>query len=176
MAKRLVEPPTQVPSPHSPYRLKKNENRNLVRKTSYRAASSKYDPKYCDMLIAHCAAGFSYSTFAPKIGVQRQTTTEWCDQFPEFNEARMRAEAQLDLWHEEEAMAHAKGERDPRTLTGFIWRSKNVGKWRDQPIDPATQAILPPGQASTNVLLIDSKAAEIISQYIRERGAKEVVN
>lgn len=52
----------------------------------------KYDPKFCEMLIAHMAKGNSFMSFGAKlfemgVKVSRKTLYEWRDQYPEWAEA-----------------------------------------------------------------------------------------
>ena len=48
---------------------------------------TKYDPKYCEMIIEHMSDGASMTSFAAEIGVARSTINEWGEKNPEFSEA-----------------------------------------------------------------------------------------
>jgi hypothetical protein len=48
---------------------------------------SKYEARFCDVLIEDAKAGLSLTAFAGGIGVARSTLNEWMAEFPEFSEA-----------------------------------------------------------------------------------------
>lgn len=52
----------------------------------------KYDPKFCEMLIAHMQKGNSFASFGAKLfeigtRVTRKTMYEWLNQYPEWSQA-----------------------------------------------------------------------------------------
>ena len=49
---------------------------------------TKYRPEYCEMLIEHRAKGYSFKAFAGLVRVERPTLYNWCEQFPEFAQAK----------------------------------------------------------------------------------------
>jgi hypothetical protein len=60
---------------------------------------TKYKPEYCDELIHHMAQGFSFESFAGKIGVCRDTLYAWRDAHPEFSDSIKRGkDASLYAW------------------------------------------------------------------------------
>lgn len=48
---------------------------------------TKYDPSYCDAVIADGQLGFSLTAFAGGIGVDRSTISEWRKVHPDFDAA-----------------------------------------------------------------------------------------
>ncbi len=52
---------------------------------------SKYDPKFCEMIIIHCHNGGTFEEFASAIGVCVDTIQEWGDRHHEFSVAKARA-------------------------------------------------------------------------------------
>lgn len=62
---------------------------------------SKYDPKYCDLVIELGAEGLSPEAIAAKIGVNRTTMLVWAGQYPDFFTALERAKDLELLWWEE---------------------------------------------------------------------------
>ena len=50
-------------------------------------APSKYNPSYCQELIDHMSTGYSFESFAGKIGVDRDTIYEWRKVHPAFSDA-----------------------------------------------------------------------------------------
>lgn len=49
--------------------------------------SSKFNPKFCDMLVQHMSEGYSYTSFAGVVGVTRMTLNNWRNNHPDFREA-----------------------------------------------------------------------------------------
>ena len=45
---------------------------------------SKYDPKYCDLVLKIMGEGLSLTAFAGHIGVDRATIDNWRQEFPDF--------------------------------------------------------------------------------------------
>ena len=52
---------------------------------------SKYEPKYCTMLIEHMSKGYSFETFGAIVEVCRATLYNWLDTHDEFQKAKDRA-------------------------------------------------------------------------------------
>ncbi|MCM2281877.1 MAG: helix-turn-helix domain containing protein, partial [Bdellovibrionaceae bacterium] len=67
---------------------------------------SDYQTKFCDQLVKHCAQGFSFESFAHRIGVSERTLRNWRDSYPEFAEAYDRAKTAA-LFFFEERLIHA---------------------------------------------------------------------
>ncbi len=61
---------------------------------------TKYDPAYCDQIIAHMATGASMTSFAAEISVARSTINVWIADFPEFKEAVGIGKAKCAAWWE----------------------------------------------------------------------------
>lgn len=55
------------------------------------ARPSKYQAKFCDQLVKHCEQGFSFESFAHRIGVSDRTLRNWRDEHVDFREAQDRA-------------------------------------------------------------------------------------
>jgi hypothetical protein len=54
---------------------------------------SKYDPKYCEMVVDDMSKGMSLTAFAGLIGVDRSTIDTWREQFPDFRLACTKGQA-----------------------------------------------------------------------------------
>lgn len=54
---------------------------------------TKYDPAYCDLVVADAAMGFSLTAFAGGIQIDRDTVTEWRKVHPDFDAACRAAKA-----------------------------------------------------------------------------------
>jgi transcriptional regulator with XRE-family HTH domain len=106
---------------------------------------SDYDPVYCAMLVDHMAEGFSYESFAGKIGTTRATLYNWEKQHPEFLDAKKHAfEACLQFWEAQgikglwnESFKDDDGTTVSRSVNASVWifNMKNRFKWRDKQPD-----------------------------------------
>lgn len=86
---------------------------------------TKYDPAFCDQIVAFCAEGYSIKAFAGSIGVARSTINEWASANPEFSEALSRAKAASTLWWEGAARKIALGGDGNASMA--IFGLKNMG-------------------------------------------------
>lgn len=59
-----------------------------LKDTIGRGQPSKFEDKYCAMIIHHMSEGFSYETFASRVGVSRKTIYNWEDQFGNWKAAK----------------------------------------------------------------------------------------
>jgi hypothetical protein len=91
---------------------------------------SKYDPKYCEALIADAREGLSLTAFAGGIGVARSTINEWIEHHPEFSEA-VKQHAAIRTRCLETGLLSA--EMGPR-VTARIFALKNAApdEWKDK--------------------------------------------
>lgn len=107
-------------------------------------APTKYDPKYCAMLIEHMSEGLSFDSFAGVVGVCGDTCYEWAKVHKEFSEAKKLGTKKALLWFEKIANAaimgrprkNKKGEVvfDPKGFNSTVWvfSMKNKFNWRDR--------------------------------------------
>lgn len=94
---------------------------------------TKYDPKYCEMLIEHRSQGFSMESFAAKIGVNRDTLLEWARVHPEFSGAKKDAIDKCQAFHEDFIMRHTVLPKDVKfNAAPYIFMLKNVLGWTDR--------------------------------------------
>lgn len=103
---------------------------------------SKYDPKFCQMLIDHMAKGYSYETFGALINVAQSNVANWESKHPEFQEAKREAFGKCRLFWESLGINYIinVSERDPdgysksTTLNNAAWifNMKNRFKWTDR--------------------------------------------
>lgn len=91
---------------------------------------SKYEPRYCDELIADGEQGYSLTAFAGKIGVARSTINEWMGEHPEFSEAVKRHQAARTRFLETGLLTFDVGAR----ITSRIFALKNADPdgWKDK--------------------------------------------
>lgn len=93
---------------------------------------SKYDPKYCDEVIAHMRQGLSFETFAAKIDVNRDTIYEWRNQHDEFSDAVKKGFDLSQTYWEQMGVAGMAGKIKNFNATIWIFNMKNRFKWRDR--------------------------------------------
>ena len=94
---------------------------------------SKYDPRYCEMVIEDMSKGYSLTAFAGLIGVNRDTIHEWTKEHPEFSEAVTRAKAaRLRNWEDVAIKMRTNG-GGPGGATITVFGLKNMGgdEWSD---------------------------------------------
>ena len=94
---------------------------------------SKYDPAYCEAVIAHMAEGASLTSFAASIEVSRATINVWMNEHPEFLEAANTGKAKCAAWWEKVGRSIALGGGGPGASTLAVFGMKNMGKddWSD---------------------------------------------
>lgn len=92
---------------------------------------TKYDPSYCEELITHMEMGLSYTAFAGKISVSKQTLYDWEKVYPEFLDAkRVALEKGRLFW--EEAMIERLHDSQGFNTTAWVFTMKNRFGWRDK--------------------------------------------
>lgn len=106
---------------------------------------SEYDPIYCEMLIDHMSKGYSYESFAGKIGKVRKTLYNWEADFPEFLHAKnVGLEKNLFFWEEagiegmhNQTIKDEMGMTVTKSINATVWifNMKNRHKWRDKSSD-----------------------------------------
>jgi hypothetical protein len=95
---------------------------------------TKYDPAYCEQVIAAGEAGLSLRAFAGSLRVARSTINEWIGVHPEFAEAVETYKSVLGLaWELKQLKAIEEGS-PPGAATLIIFGLKNLvsDEWRDK--------------------------------------------
>lgn len=155
-----------------------------------RGRPSKYDPKFCDVLIEHMSKGLSYESFAGAIGVSKQTLYTWESEYPEFLDAKEIGLGKSLLYWEQSGIKGAHtveveeeiAERDPngkptgkmitvkvmreRPILPPVWifNVKNRFGWRDRQ----------PGEADVNVNFIAGLKDDELDAKIAEHERKKL--
>lgn len=93
---------------------------------------TKYDPRYCRMLVEHMRTGLSWESFAGVVGVESDTLRNWQDRFPEFFGARKKGEALNRLFWEKVGIDGAIGKIKGFNPASWIFIMKNCFGWRDR--------------------------------------------
>lgn len=94
---------------------------------------TKYEPRFCDMLVRDMKAGYSLTAFAGLIGVNKGTLNAWADVHPEFSDAVSRGKAaRLRNWEAVALKMRVQG-GGPGGATVTIFGLKNMGgdEWSD---------------------------------------------
>lgn len=94
---------------------------------------TKYEPRFCEMLLEDMAKGYSMTAFAGLIGVSRDTLTAWAAEHPEFSLAVTRGKAlRLRDW-ETVALDMRRNGGGPGGATITVFGLKNMGgeEWSD---------------------------------------------
>lgn len=91
---------------------------------------TKYDPRYCDEVIAFMAEGFSLTAFAGSIRVSRSTIQEWIEAHPDFSSAVKVGHAARTAQLESTLLRAPDGP----TVTSRIFALKNAApeEWREK--------------------------------------------
>lgn len=70
---------------------------------------SKYFPEYCQYLIEHMSSGYTYESFAGKIGITFKTMYNWEKEYPDFLHAKEHGHACRLLFYDMLLVAKATG-------------------------------------------------------------------
>lgn len=131
---------------------------------------SKYDPKFCEDIVAFCAKGFSITGWAGSIGVGRETVTGWANEHPEFSLAVKAAKAAACHAYEQDAARVRKRGGGPGTATLIVFGLKNMGgeDYRDKQEVEHSGAVDVVSIAQERLAKARARKAEILAA--RERG------
>lgn len=88
---------------------------------------SKYDPTFCDMVVAFMRQGYSLAAFAAHIGVARSRINDWMAAHEEFREAVSQGKGARLLHWEGAALRVAEKGGGPGTATIIMFGLKNMG-------------------------------------------------
>ena len=111
-----------------------------IKKIKYRGRHSKFEMKYCKMLIEHCATGGHMNDFCTVIGVAQSTIYLWASQknddgsfkYPEFVEAKKTAEAYAHRYWSEVGRRGIIGGLRGFNASAWIFLMKNKFQWTDR--------------------------------------------
>ncbi len=90
---------------------------------------SKYDPKFCEMLIEHMTQGLSYEAFAGFIGVSKQTLYTWEQNNPEFLDSKKIAVEKSRLWWEQQGQDGLWAISEKNADGTHVTKSINAAMW-----------------------------------------------
>lgn len=93
---------------------------------------SKYDPAFCDEIIAFCQDGSSISSYAAHIGVSRQVITDWSAAHPEFLLAVKAAKTAVAAWYDKIGRKIAESGGGNATLCIFGLKNFDSDDFKDK--------------------------------------------
>lgn len=94
---------------------------------------SDYDSKYCEMLVKHMKEGYSFESFAGKIGFCKKTLYNWATDNPEFLHAYKKGRDACRLFWEERGMKGLMvGKRFNSTTWIFNMKNRFKDDWMDK--------------------------------------------
>jgi len=103
---------------------------------------TKYKKEYCEMLITHMKQGLSFESFAPTIGVNRDTLYEWEHRHQIFSDAKKVGNEHRCLFVEKIYINAAMGRNEIKingrieklnpSAAMMIFLAKNTLNWRDK--------------------------------------------
>lgn len=93
---------------------------------------TKYDPKYCEMLIEHMSEGLSFDSFAGVLGVTRATIYNWANDYPEFLDAKSIGRQKGMLFDEKLLTKGTQGKQKGYNIAAHKWKMANMYKWSDR--------------------------------------------
>lgn len=95
---------------------------------------SKYDPAFCDRVIAHMSEGASLASFAAEIEVARSSINEWVAQHAEFSEAVNIAKAKCASWWEKAGrnLVSEGGSSAQATMIALGLKNMAADDWREK--------------------------------------------
>lgn len=124
---------------------------------------TKYKVEYCSLLIEHMSQGFSYETFAAKVGVHRGILYDWEKEYPEFHDTKKKAQEISQLWWESAGInglytivEHGEGGEKSvveKKINQAMWIFNMKARFRWKDADPKPQDQLP----EREVLTIEDK-------------------
>ena len=106
----------------------------------HRGRPSKYEKKYCNMLVDHCARGGHMNDFCTQIGVSQSTVYLWASarnddgtyKYPDFVEAKKTAEAFAHRYWSEVGRRGIIGNIKGFNAAAWIFLMKNKFQWTDR--------------------------------------------
>lgn len=95
---------------------------------------SKYDPSFCDQVIASGAEGKTLAEMADDLDIDRSTLADWTERHEEFSRAVKRGLEKAQAWWERNGRLATFGGIEGYNSTSFIFNMKNRFKdeWREK--------------------------------------------
>jgi transposase-like protein len=95
---------------------------------------SKYDPAFCEQVIATGAEGGTLAEMADAIDIDRSTLNAWVEKHPEFSRAVKRGLEKAQAWWERNGRLATFGGKEGFNATSWIFNMKNrfSEDWKDK--------------------------------------------
>jgi len=95
---------------------------------------TKYEERFCEMLIEKMAEGYSKEACAGYIGISKQTLYDWAKANPKFLDAIAIGETQSRLHWEETLVEYKVHTKNGKQINGQVFNlnMKNRFGWRDK--------------------------------------------
>lgn len=94
-------------------------------------APSKYEPKFCDMLVEHMGKGYSFESFAGHLLVTRATLYTWLEAHPDFSDAKHKGMEANRLKWEGISLNNAETNKGNSNGIRFNMINRFRGEWTD---------------------------------------------
>jgi len=94
---------------------------------------SEFKPEYCQMLKDHMRQGKSFETFSVTIGSCRRVLYKWCNEFPDFMQAKEEGTELAYAFFETLGIAGIAGKVENFNTGVFCFMMRNRFGWSDRP-------------------------------------------
>ena len=130
---------------------------------------SKYDPAFCDVVIAAGEEGKTLAGMAEALDVDRDTINNWREAHPEFSRAVKRGLQKAQAWWEDQGRVATFGGIDGFNATSYIFQMKN--RFREDWNDTIKQELT--GKDGGAIQTEDKGSAKVMAYIdaIRSRAA-----
>lgn len=95
---------------------------------------TKYEPRFCEMLIKHMALPASFESFAGSIDVDRDTLYEWRKKHKAFSDAHKKGKMKALEVFEKTLRLMGKGQIKGN-VAAVLFHMKNLTTFRDEPVN-----------------------------------------
>jgi len=93
---------------------------------------SKYDPAFCDQVVALMSEGLSLGAVAGALRVARSTIYNWADEYPEFLDTKKVGQSVAQLFWERRLIDLARGVQGNAAAVIFGLKNRAELDWRDK--------------------------------------------
>lgn len=114
--------------------VKKTTRKNTPEKSTKFGRPTKYDKKYCDVVIDYMSRGYSKEACAGAIGISKNTLYEWAKKHEDFKDAISIGEARSQLFWEAMAVDYTVHSKNGKQINGQVYglNMRNRFNWSDK--------------------------------------------
>jgi len=114
---------------------------------------TKYEERFCEMLVKHMSEGLSFESFAAEVNTHKDTLYEWKKVYEEFSDAHKRGITQnLSFWEKIGRSLAIKGKGN---VVAWIFNMKNRHGWKD-----SQEITAPDGQSPIQIVIKERNAKD----------------